>query len=335
MTKSSTFPPTAPLHVIVAYEGVQLLDVAGTAEVFATAATLDDRAACEVALISSQGGTVMSSAGVALQTRPPNWLAGRRIDTLIVAGGPVDAVEGALRDRPLRAWLRQQAAATRRLCSVCSGVFVLAAAGLATGRRVATHWSAADRLQAAFRELNVDREALFVRDGSLWTSGGVTTGIDMAIAMVAEDHGSALAEAVARQLVLSVRRPGGQSQYSPLLASEKPGGEAFADLMVWIRNNLAGRLDGPALAAAAGMSERTFQRRFTDAMGTTPAAFVERVRVDRARSLLGEDLPLKTIAARVGFSSSTRLAAAFGRVLGLSPQTYRAFHAAPGRPASD
>jgi transcriptional regulator GlxA family with amidase domain len=209
---------------------------------------------------------------------------------------------------------------------VCTGVFVLAAAGLVAGKRVATHWSAAERLTNSFPDLLVDAAALFVRDGAVWTSGGVTAGIDMALAMVAEDHGSGLAQSVAQYLVLPIRRSGGQSQFSPLLAAQRPGAEPFADLIAWIREHVHAVLDGPRLAEQAGLSERSFQRKFAKATGQTPAAFVERVRVDRARGLLTSGLPLKAVAASVGLGSTTRLAAAFERHLGMTPQAYRATH---------
>ncbi|MEI8146886.1 MAG: DJ-1/PfpI family protein [Alphaproteobacteria bacterium] len=326
MTKSLYFPPTRPLIVLVAFEGAQLLDIAGPSEVFAAAAVLEGHAGCDIRVASVQGTPIATSAGVTLQTERLTSLSDRAIDTLIVCGGPDDAIKAAIHSRPLRRWLREEAPKVRRLASVCSGVFVLAAAGLTENRKVTTHWSAADRLQEAFADLTVDADALFVRDGALWTSGGVTAGIDMALAMVAEDHGSALAQAVAQQLVLSVRRPGRQSQFSPLLAAQKPGAEAFADLIVWIWRNLDKRLDGAMLAAEAGLSERSFQRKFVRATGLTPAAFVERVRVDQARSLLGAGTPLKTIAAQVGLGSTTRLAAAFQRQLEMTPQDYRAVH---------
>jgi transcriptional regulator GlxA family with amidase domain len=326
MTKSFDIPPNRRLVAILVFEGAQLLDAAGPAEVFATAAALQDEASYEIAMLSVSGQVVSTSGSIGLGTVSLGALEARFVDTLIVAGGPDQAVEAAVVDRDLRHWLRRQAPRVRRLASVCSGAFVLAAAGLLKGRRVATHWSATDRLMMTFPEVTVDPDALFVRDGMLWTSGGVTAGIDMALAMLAEDHGSALAQRVAQQLVLSMRRPGSQSQFSPLLAAQKPGSEQFSDLIAWIREHIDAALDVPSLAEKAGLSERSFQRKFTKATGQTPAAFVERVRVDRARSLLSTDLPLKAVATQVGLASTTRLAAAFQRQLGMTPRSYRTAH---------
>jgi transcriptional regulator GlxA family with amidase domain len=326
MTDNLDFPPKRPLIVIVLFAGAQLLDVAGPAEVFSAVSNIERIAGYEVCLVSLDGGSLGTSSGVWLNTTTFTAVAGRAIDTLLVVGGPAEAIRAAMDSAMSLGWLRDRATEVRRLASVCSGVFVLGAAGLISGRRVTTHWSAASQLSRRFPESKVDPDAMYVRDGSLWTSGGVTAGIDMALAMVADDHGAAVARRVAQHLVLSIRRPGGQSQYSPLLTAQQDDVDPFSELLVWIRENLASNLDVPILAARAGLAERTFLRRFHKSIGSTPASFIEVVRVERARALLQTDLSLKIIATRVGFGSTARLLAAFRRRMGVTPQAYRSIH---------
>lgn len=324
MTMIASTTPRAIAMVV--FPGAQLLDASGPAEVFATANQVLGAAAYDVRLLSPGGGLVTTSAGVTIGTESLQSADGAPLDTLLVAGGQEEALAAALANRTLGRWLRGRAPTVRRFGSVCSGVFILAACGLAGGRRVATHWSAADRLKREHPGLRVDPNALFVTDGPLWTSGGVTAGIDMALAMAAADLGSDIAQATAQQMVLSVRRAGHQSQFSPALAAQRSIDGRFVDLVAWMQDNLSRRLDCATLAARANMSERSFQRRFAEAMASTPAQMVEKLRVDAARSALALDVPLKTVAAQVGFSSTTHLAAAFQRQLGLTPQVYRDIH---------
>jgi transcriptional regulator GlxA family with amidase domain len=319
----------ARLAAFVLFPDAQLLDATGPAEVLATATQLAPGPGYEIRFVSTSGGPVRLSAGCTVLTEPVDGLYGLALDLLLVVGGTEAAVSDAIRDRALRQALRRHAPNARRFGSVCSGAFILAACGLLDGRRVATHWSATERLALEYPDLIVDPDALFVSDGPLWTSGGVTTGIDMALAIVAADLGSDMAHATARQLVLSVRRPGHQSQFSPLLAAQRGFDGRFADLLAWMQANLVETLDAPTLAARANMSERTFQRRFTAAMGASPAVVVEKMRVEAARLMLTSGASLKTIARQTGFSSSTQLAAAFHRQLGMSPHAYRELHARP------
>jgi transcriptional regulator GlxA family with amidase domain len=215
-----------------------------------------------------------------------------------------------------------------RYGSVCTGAFVLAAAGLLDGRRVATHWASCSKLAQRYPALSVDADALYVVDGKVWTSAGVTTGIDMALALVEVDHGAAMANLIARHFVLYARRPGYQSQFSPLLQAQTKAEAPFADLIEWMQSHLDAPLDVPALARRVGLSERTFHRKFTEATGKTPAQFVERLRLEAARTLLAKNLPLKVIAGRVGLGSSARLGAAFERGFGMAPSLFREMHRA-------
>jgi len=306
---------------ILAYEGCQLLDVTGPAAVFGAANEATDRPAYELRIVSADGGLVRSNCGVTLDSRK----IGGQPDTLLVAGGS-RGLKAAMTRPDLRRWLRRVAPGAKRFGSVCTGAFVLAAAGLLDGRRVATHWASCERLARGFPALEVDAESLYVVDGKIWTSAGVTTGIDMALALVEADLGPALANLIARHFVLYARRPGYQSQFSPLLQAQTEAEAPFADLVEWMQAHLDHRLDVPELAARAGLSERSFYRKFTEATGKTPAHFVEGLRLDAARTLLAGDLPLKTIAGKVGLSSPARFGQAFERRFGMAPSLFRQMH---------
>jgi transcriptional regulator GlxA family with amidase domain len=309
---------------VLAYPGCQLLDVSGPAAVFGAANAAAGRAAYDLRLVSPDGGLVTSSCGVALQTER----IGGQPDTLLVAGGS-HGLEAAMERADLRRWLRRVAPRSARYGSVCTGAFVLAAAGLLDGRRVATHWASCQRLARHYPALTVDAESLYVVDGRVWTSAGVTTGIDLALALVQADLGAATANLIARHLVLYARRPGYQSQFSPLLQAQAEAEAPFAALIDWMQDNLAAPLDVPRLANRAGLSERSFHRKFTEATGQTPARFVESLRLEAARTLLAEGLPLKAIAGKVGLTSSARLGHAFERRFGMAPSLFREMHRRP------
>jgi transcriptional regulator GlxA family with amidase domain len=310
---------------LFAYDSFQLLDVTGPAAVFAAVNTAVPDQAYDVVVLSPAGGQVASSSGVAVATRAISAMRGRRVDTLLVAGSEEDALRALIRLRTIRRFLPPLAATARRFGSVCSGTFVLAELGLLGGRKVATHWEACDQLAARYPELKVDPAALYVVDGRVWTSAGVTTGIDMALAMVEQDFGAEVANLVARRLVLYARRPGYQSQFSPLLDTQIKADSPFAGLIDWMQDNLASDLDVPSLAARAGLTERSFYRRFAAAVGTPPAQFVEMVRLEAARTLMSDDLPLKAIAAKVGLTP-IRLNRAFERHFGIAPRLFRDMH---------
>src|SRR5471032_3043005 len=321
-------PSSRALRIfILAYEGCQLLDVTGPAAVFGAAN--EGRAApfYDVAIVSPDGGAVESNCGVALQSRQISSKPGGQPDTLLVAGGSA-GLRAAMAREDVRQWLRKAAPKATRFGSVCTGAFVLAAAGLLDGKRVATHWASCDRLADKFPALSVDAESLYVVDGKVWTSAGVTTGIDMALALVEADLGAATANLIARHFVLYARRPGYQSQFSPMLQAQATADAPFAALIDWMQDHLDRDLDVPTLARHAGFSERSFYRKFIDATGKTPAHFVEDLRLDVARTLLGKDLSLKAIAGRVGLKSSGRLGQAFERRFGVAPALFREMHRA-------
>lgn len=325
MTNIIYFLPMPRPHrlFIFAYEGCQLLDVTGPAAVFGAANDASGRPVYDLRIVSPDGGAVVSNSGVAIQTRR----IGGQPDTLLVAGGS-RGLKATMTRADVRRWLRKAAPKAGRYGSVCTGAFVLAAAGLLDGRRVATHWASCDRLARNFPSLTVDAASLYVVDGKVWTSAGVTTGIDMALALVEADLGAAIANRIARYFVLYARRPGYQSQFSPLLQAQTAAEAPFTDLIDWMQAHLDRPLDVPALAARAGLSERSFYRKFTEATGKTPAHFVESLRLDAARTLLARGLPLKAIAGKVGLSSPARLGQAFERRFGMAPSLFREMHRA-------
>ena len=263
-----------------------------------------------------------------LQTAPIASLAAGSVDTVLVVGGSKAGLQAMAKDDTVRAWMVEACGQARRYGSICTGAFVLAAFGLAQGKRVATHWEATAILGSRHPELDVDANALYVEDGRLWTSAGVTTGIDMCLALVARDLGDAVANAIARRLVLYARRPGYQSQFSPVLAAQAKADTAFSGLLEWMRAHLAEALDVERLAEQAGMSPRNFHRRFTEALGETPARFVETLRLDHARHLLEANTSLKEIAARTGYASQGQFSKAFVRRFGVSPGLFREMHGA-------
>jgi transcriptional regulator GlxA family with amidase domain len=332
MTRSTRSPPNrnraadAPRVVeLLAYPSVQLLDVTGPLQVFATANEQAIQsglpAPYQLRVIAKGSPRVMASAGLAIVAEPlPH--AGQAVDTLMIAGGP--GVETACADPELVEWVRQRAAKARRVASVCTGAFLLAASGVLDGRRAATHWSVCKAFAARYPAVQVEPDPIFVRDGAVWTSAGVTAGIDLALALVEQDLGRTVALAVARYLVVFLKRPGGQAQFSAALSLQSAEDE-FGALHDWINRHLADEISLPMLADRAGMSERSFSRHYAEATGLTPARAVERLRVEAARRLLSESrLPVKRISQRCGFGSEETMRRSFLRVLSATPQDYRA-----------
>ncbi|WP_330114244.1 GlxA family transcriptional regulator [Pseudomonas sp. JS3066] len=309
---------------LLAFPRVQLLDIVGPADVFTEAAKqLGNPRAYRVEVIGTEAGLLRASNGLRLAVDSTVETHKGKLDTLLVAGGPrVDDIAG---NPALHQWLRQQAGSVRRIGSVCSGAFVLAAAGMLRGRRVTTHWNSSARLSEENPETQVESDSIFVKDGNLYTSAGVTAGMDLALAMVEEDHGRELALRVAREMVMFFKRPGGQSQFSAHLAAQTAERSVIRDIQDHVLANLKGDLGVPALAARAGMSERNFARVFKQEAGSTPAEFVELARIDAARRLAEEsDAPLKRLADEVGYANVDGFRRAFQRRLGVTPSDYRA-----------
>ena len=319
--------------VILAYEGAQGLDVLGPAAVFGGAARIAGGRGYEVVLAASRAGHVRTTSGIALAVRGLAGLRLRRSDTLLVAGGEADGVAAAVGDEALVRFVARGAPLVRRIGSVCSGAFVLARAGVLDGRRATTHWLACAQLAAFRPAVRIDPEAIYVTDGPVWTSAGVTTGIDMALAMVEEDLGRAAADAIAARLVLHARRPGFQSQWSAALVAQQERGAPFDRAIGWLRAHVRDPIEVAELAAQCAMSVRTLHRRCAEHLRLTPRQVIEKVRVDEARALLATTgLPLKAIAARCGFTDVARMSRAFRRVVGLAPGAYRLVASAGRRP---
>jgi transcriptional regulator GlxA family with amidase domain len=308
--------------VVLVFPDVQMLDVTGPTEVFSQADRAQDEPAYQLELVAPEAEPIRSSSGLSLV--PDHTLAGCRgpIDTLVVAGGR--GVRDAARDQRITDWLRLAARRSRRVTSVCTGAFVLARAGLLDGRRATTHWSACDALRRNYPSVAVEPDPIFVRDGNVYTSAGVTAGIDLALALVEEDLGRQSALDVARSLVLFIRRPGGQAQFSSGLAGQAAAQPGVRQLQDWIVDHLDEDLSVPALAEHAFMSPRNFARVFSREVGVTPAAYVEAMRLERARTLLETtDVQLDPIAQSCGFGTVETLRRVFGRRLGVNPSDYR------------
>ena len=327
-TATGAAVPTGPRAVVlVAFPDVQGLDVVGPLEVFASANAHGADPAYATAVVSTSGGTISTSSGLGFATTPA-VSAPRPIDTLVVAGGT--GTRGAMDDAALIDWLGVAAAAARRVTSVCSGAFLLAQAGLLDGRRATTHWSVCDTLAARFPTVDVDADRIYVRDGDVWTSAGVTAGMDLALALVEHDHGGELALAVARQLVLFAQRPGGQSQFSAQLAVRRAEREPLQNVLAFVTEHPEADLSVPALAARAAMSLRTFARVFRAEVGTTPAAYVQQVRVEAARRLLETTRrTVDDIARACGFGTVETMHRTFQRTVRTSPGQYRRLFAVP------
>jgi transcriptional regulator GlxA family with amidase domain len=316
--------------VIVAFDGVQPLDVTGPHEVFAGAnaalagaarAGVRDRPAYELSVVAPHSTTVRSESGLPLGAAPlPN--PGDRIDTLILAGG--DGVQQARHDQVLMSWITAAADNSRRVATVCSGTFLAAQAGLLRGRRVTTHWARARQLAREFPDLHVDADPIYVHDGPVWTSAGVTAGIDLSLALVEADHGSEVAQTVARWLVMFLHRPGGQTQYATPVWTPRAERSSVRATQLHIDALPAADHRVALLARNAAMSERNFTRVFTDEVGESPARYVERVRIEAARrELETTDGTLDVVAQSCGFGTAETLRRAFQRRLGVAPDTYR------------
>jgi transcriptional regulator GlxA family with amidase domain len=306
--------------VIVIFPGVQALDVIGPAEVL-RAASLLRAPGYDVTIAAPQQGPIQSSTA-ALVPDARLEECGGPIDTLIVAGG--NGTRRAEEDDDLVGWLREAAPRARRVASVCTGAFLLARAGLLDGRRATTHWASCAELARRYPAVTVEPDPIFVRDGNVATSAGVTAGMDLALALVEEDLGREVALEAARWLVVFLKRPGGQAQFSAQLAAQTAERAPLRELQAWIPDHLEEDLSVPALARRACMSERNFARAFRRETGMTPGAYVETARVERARMALESgDLPVEAIARQAGFGTVETLRRSFRRRVGVSPIDYR------------
>jgi transcriptional regulator GlxA family with amidase domain len=303
---------------VLIFPDFQILDAAGPISVFEIAGRYA-KSPVPIRVMSAKPGPVRSSSGVEMLAQkfgPPSALT-----TLIVAGG--DGVEAAAREKCTMRFVQNVAGRGARVASVCSGTFVLAEAGLLDGRRATTHWVRTRQFLATFPKVKLEPDQIFVRDGRIWSSAGITAGIDLALAMVAEDFGEEVVQKTARQLVLYHRRSGGQSQFSSLLELKVPTGR-FGPLLTWAREHLGARLTVDDLADRAGMSARHFARAFIAETGTTPSKAIERLRIEEARSRVqSSSEAIERVAETTGFGDPERMRRAFIRAFGQPPQSLR------------
>ncbi|MAS15334.1 MAG: AraC family transcriptional regulator [Nitratireductor sp.] len=326
MRSTETIPSR---HILfVAFDGFQLLDLAGPMQVFQTASehARDDRTGSPVeyriSVVSHGGLPVGAEPGLSFAASPlPDSLEPG--STLIAVGG--HGIERAVENHSLVDWLQRHSGHADRVCSICNGAFLLAKAGLLAGKRATTHWIDCDHLQRRYPDVEVERDAIFVRDCNTWTSAGVSAGIDMALALVEADHGSNAAAVTARRLVLYVKRPGNQSQFSEFVeAMNRDATTRFGALHEWMRANINSELSVPALAQRMGMSERSFARKYRAVVGMTPGEVVNRFRAEAARQFLTSTAaPLKMIAAKSGFGSVEHMNRVHLKVYGLSSRALR------------
>ncbi|MCB0876604.1 MAG: GlxA family transcriptional regulator [Solirubrobacterales bacterium] len=312
--------PASPI-VFIGFDGVEALDVTGPWEVFNTAGLIASRPP-ELVLLTPAGSSVRTSGGLKLGS--DGELAGHEgeVGTLVVPGGL--GVRDAMRDAGVIAAVGRLAARAERVAGVCTGAFLLGEAGLLDGRRATTHWASCDRLAELYPLATVERDPIFVRDGEVATSAGVTAGMDLALALAEEDYGPGPALQAARMLVLFARRPGGQAQFSVQLEQQMARSEPIRELQGWMPDHLAEDLSVATLAGRVHLSERQFARVFRREVGTTPADYVERLRVERARTVLEtEGCALDEVARRCGFAGAEVMRRAFRRRVGTSPSEYR------------
>ena len=320
-------PDRARLVLFLAYPDVGLLDVTGPQTVFWAASKAMEKRGLAGYIrytASVNGGLMHTAEGVALQTLPLADFTGAAINTIIVPGSPF--IEQVLdRSSQLVEWLRQASGTAQRTASVCSGAFLLAQAGLLENKTAATHWAMCDMLKQRFPSIEIDRDAIFIQQDTVWTSAGVSAGIDLALALVQVDCGHDVAMEVARELVVYLKRPGGQSQFSELLQSQAQDSAAFDELNLWITDNLGSEnLSVESLADRARMSPRNFARVYKQKTGRTPAKAVEVFRLEAARRLLEDSSRnVDQIARLCGFGDEERMRVTFQRNLGIAPRDYR------------
>ena len=315
--------------VFLAFPGSQILDITGPYQVFVRAAEIyrrthpNEKSPYKVLLASTtRSKNILTNCGLNLTASDTFCTIRGPVHTLLVAGGT--GVEKACHDKEILAWLRKMSPRVVRLGSICTGAFLLASAGLLDGKRVATHWKWAEELACRYKETTVDPEPIFIRDGNTYTSAGVLAGMDLALALVEEDLGSPIALEVARELVMYLRRPGGQSQFSTALALQTSDRKQIEELRSWAVDHLTADLSVENLAAKTGMSPRNFARIFLKDAGITPARYIEKIRVEAARRRLEEsEDAFEKIASDCGFGSLQALRRSFTRVLRVAPSEYR------------
>lgn len=308
---------------LVGFDPVVAIDLAGPADAFAVAneAECDPKPSYEVIILAQSSKPFESESGLVFKPHQ-TFENAPSLDTIIVPGGA--GIRKPAVNRAVSAFIRARAGSTRRIASVCTGIYGLAATGLLSGRKVTTHWHHAQKVARCFPDLQVNGDAIYIKDGQFYTSGGATAGIDLALCLIEEDHGRQVSLMVARELVVYLKRSGGQEQYSEPLRFQAESISRFSELTTWIQTHLNDDLSVETLAGKACLCPRHFSRRFTNEVGTSPADFVERLRLDEARRrLTGGDNSVENVGLSVGFKSADAFRRAFERRLGVSPSDYR------------
>ena len=325
LASSPSSPLASPRTVLfIAFDGAEPLDLMGPIGVFSRAQALAP-GSYDIRVASPEGGAIGTGSPLSLGGIVPLSAVGGSIDTILVVGGHEQAIRRAATDAALVGWLARHAGHARRVGSICTGAFILGAAGLLDDRHVTTHWAAVELLQQYFPRAKVDPEAIYRIDGPLCTSAGVTTGIDLALALVRQDLGQAVASAIARDLVLFLHRPGRHQQLSATLAAQQRAGDLFSELLAWMLDHPEEDLSVPALAARAAMSPRNFSRRFLREVGKTPGQHVLELRIEHAcRHLEKTGWTIERIAERSGLKNADTMHRVFRQQLGMTPAHYRA-----------
>jgi transcriptional regulator GlxA family with amidase domain len=312
--------------IFLVYPGFELLDLSGPVSAFSNANDLCETQPYKVKVVSINGGVIESDSGVAVSTLAVKNISMGDTDTVLVVGGNYSSISTASINKDIQDWLKKASGQVLRFGSICSGAFILAAAKLLENRHCTTHWLGAKQLQKMYPEADVQAESLYVIDGKLWTSAGVTTGLDMALEMVRQDLGNTIMTQVAKQLVVYAHRPGNQSQFSNLLKLQSRSDSTYSNLLAWIDNNIDQVINVVDMARYMGMTERTFYRKFTAAFNTTPSKYIEEVKLERAKQLLEKMLSVSQVAEAVGFKSESAFRARFESRFGLTPAMHKRLH---------
>jgi len=312
--------------ILVVYDGFELLDMAGPASVFRMATEYAGKSAYRITVASAAGGAIQSSCGVSVETQPYLSLTIDATTSVFTVGGTDEGLFSAMQDEGLLLFLRQVAQLAGRYGSICSGTFLLAAAGLLDGKKVSTHWRRAEQLQRQYPNILVCADQLYVRDGRVWSSAGIASGVDMALAIVEDDFGRSIMLKSAKRLVVYAHRPGSQRQFSAILQAQSHAVEPFAKVLAWVSENLGQDVGVSDMAEYAGMSERSFYRKFKTEVGMSPAKFLETLRLDAARQLLEAGAPIKVIPSEVGYASESGFRSAFEAKFKISPSQYKLMH---------
>jgi len=313
---------TSTIYFLI-YEGFELLDLSGPAGVFTSANDSSGKSLYQVKTVSLDGGSIRTSCGLTIDSIRCEKISSHRKNTLLASGAFNRPLKRAIENLKHADFIASTYDKFGRIGSICSGTFLLGAAGILTKKRVTTHWQASRALEKYFPEAIVEQNSLYINDGNLWTSAGVTTGIDMALAMVKEDHGKDLMGKVARQLVVHAHRPGNQSQFSSLLDSQLKSDHRFSELILWIDQNLHRSISVSQMADRVNLSNRSFHRKFTQQLAMTPFKYVETMRLQRARDYLEDGLMVKQLIRKVGFKSESGFRSAYEKHFGVPPSWHK------------